>query len=155
MDDSACSGTRILIVRIQARVCALQLVNVIETMRPLPIEPIAGAPRFVRGVSIVRGMLTPVVDLGTVLGVADGVAGRFVTLRMDGRQIALSVDTVLGVRDLDAATIDMLPPLLQEASKEFIETIGTLDARILVVLRTAWELPDEVWQTLAPREVSR
>lgn len=153
MDDSAPNGSQTLIVGVQTRVCALPLVHVIETMRPLPVEPIAGAPPFVRGVAIVRGVPTPVVDLGAVLGAPGGVAGRFVTLRLRDRQVALSVDTVLGVRDFDAATLHILPPLLQEASKDFIETIGTLDDQILFVLRSGWELPDAVWQALAVREV--
>jgi purine-binding chemotaxis protein CheW len=123
-------------------------------MRPLPIEPIAGVPAFVRGISIIRGVPTPVVDLGLVLGTPGGVAGRFVTLRLGDRQVALSVDTVLGVRDLDGSTIQELPPLLQEASKDFIEAVGTLDARMLVVLRSAWELPEEVWQGLTLQETT-
>ena len=155
MNNSVASGSRTLIVRVQTRVCALPLVHVIETMRPLPIEPFASAPSFVLGVSIVRGVPTPVVDLGVALGAPSGVPGRFVTLRLGDRQVALSVDTVLGIRDLDGAKIQALPPLLQEASKDLIEAIGTLDAQILMVLRAGWELPDEVWQDLAVGEVSR
>jgi purine-binding chemotaxis protein CheW len=36
-------------------------------MRPLPIKPIAGTPGFVRGVSIIRGAPTPVIDLKALL----------------------------------------------------------------------------------------
>jgi len=155
MNNSVPSGSRTLIVRVQTRVCALPLVHVIETMRPLPIERIAGAPEFVLGVSIVRGVPTPVVDLGVALGAPGGVPGRFVTLCLGDRQVALSVDAVLGIRDLDGASIRALPPLLQEASNDLIEAIGTLDAQILMVLRAGWVLPDEVWQDLAVGEVSR
>ena len=155
MNDSDPSRSRSLIVRVQARVCALPLAHVLETMRPLPIEPIAGAPPIVLGVSIVRGVPTPVVDLGSALGTHGGIPGRFVTLRLGDRQVALSVDAVLGIRDLDGASIPALPPLLQQASKDLIEAIGTLDARFLMVLRAGWELPDDVWQDLAVGEVSR
>jgi len=68
--------------------------------------------------------------------------------------VALSVHAVLGVRDLDAIiTIQKLPPLLQRASKDVLETIGTLDEQVLMVLRAGWALPDEVWQALAAQEV--
>ena len=155
MNDSVPSGSQTLIVGVQTRVCALPLMHVIETMRPLPVEPIAGAPRFVLGVSIVRGVPTPVVDLANVLGARGGVPGRFVTLRLGERQVALSVDTVLGICDLDGASIRALPPLLQETSKDLIEAIGTLDAQILMVLRAGWELPNELWQAIAVGKVSR
>jgi purine-binding chemotaxis protein CheW len=154
MTDHFTNGSRTLLVRVQNLVCALPLANIVETMRPLPIEPIAGVPLFVRGVSIIRGVPTPVVDLGLVLGTSGGVAGRFVSLRLGDRQVALSVDVVLGVRDLDASTIRELPPLLQEASKDLIDAIGTLDAQVLVVLRAGWELPEGVWQALTLQEAT-
>jgi purine-binding chemotaxis protein CheW len=128
--------------------------HVVETMRPLPIEPMACVPAFVRGVSIIRGVPTPVVDLGVILGVPSGAAERLVTLRLGNRQVALSVDAVLGVRDLDLSTIQQLPPLLRGASQEVIEAIGTLDDEILMVLRAGWELPDAVWQALAAWELA-
>jgi hypothetical protein len=63
------------------------------------------------------------------------------------------VNAVLGVLDLDTImTIQDLPPLLQRASKEVVETIGTLDEQVLMVLRAGWELPDEVWQALMAQE---
>jgi purine-binding chemotaxis protein CheW len=129
--------------------------HVTETMRPLPIEPIAGMSPFVRGVSIIRGLPTPVVDLGIVLGAPESPAERFVMLRFGERQVALSVSVVLGVFELDAANIQALPPLLQRASNEAVEAIGTLDAEMLMVLRRGWELPDEVWQAVSPQELAR
>jgi purine-binding chemotaxis protein CheW len=84
----------------------------------------------------------------------DGIADRFVTLRVGERQVALSVDSVLGIRELDMSKIGALPPLLQGASKDAIEAMGTLDKQLLVVLCAGWELSDEVWQTLTAQEVA-
>lgn len=142
-----------LIVGLKSCVCALPLAQVIETMRPLPVEPISGVPSFVQGISIIRGIPTPVVDLGAVLGTPGELAERFVTLRIGNRQVALSVNSVLGVRDLDTIMASReLPPLLQRASKNAVETIGTLDEQVLMVLRAGWELPNEVWQALKAQE---
>ncbi len=154
MSHHADSGSRTLVVRAQSYFCALPLIHVVETMRALPIEPVAGMPPFVRGVSIVRGQPTPVVDLAVLLGMPPGAAERFVTLRVSERQVALAVTAVLGVRDLNPKTIRDLPPLLQGTSSEMIEAIGTLDQHILVILRTGWELPNEVWQALTAQEVA-
>jgi purine-binding chemotaxis protein CheW len=142
-----------LIVGLESCVCALPLVQVIETLRPLPVEPISGVPSFVQGISIIRGIPTPVVDLGAVLGAPNQLAERFVTLRVGDKQAALSVNTVLGVRDLDTiTTIRDLPPLLQRASSDIVVMIGTLDKQMLMVLRAGWELPDQVWQALTAQE---
>jgi purine-binding chemotaxis protein CheW len=152
MVDHTAAATRNLLVRVQTRVCAVPLMHVVETMRPLPVESLAGMPTFVRGISIIRGVPTPVVDLGAVLGAQGGAPERLVTLRLGDRQVALSVDGVLGVCDLDQTAIQELPPLLRGASTDVIEAIGMLDEQFLMVLRAGWELPDEVWQALTVRE---
>lgn len=143
-----------LIVGVEARVCAMPLANVIETMRPLPIEAISGAPSFVRGVAIIRGIPTPVVDLGAILGVPNrATAERFVTVRSGENQVALIVDAVLGIRNLgELTTVRQLPALLQGASRDVVETIGTLDEKFLAVLQSGWKLPDEVWEAMATQE---
>jgi purine-binding chemotaxis protein CheW len=148
------AGTKMaLIVGLDTCVCAVPLTHVIETMRPLPVEPISGVPSFVQGISIIRGIPTPVVDLGALLGTPSERAERFITLRVGDKQVALSVNAVLGVRNLDTIlTTRELPPLLQRASKDIVETIGTLDERVLMVLRAGWELPDEVWQAMTAQE---
>ena len=148
-------GKKALIVGVQTRMCAVPLTRVIETMRPLPTEGIAGAPSFVAGVAIIRGIPTPVVDLGAILGAPPEHKGeRFVTVRAGSRQLALLVGTVLGIRDLNALTARQeLPPLLEGAARDVIEKIGTLDERLLVVLREGWKLPDEVWQAVTAQEV--
>ena len=154
MPERASQKRKALIVGLRSRICALPLTHVIETMRPLPIEWLADLPSFVRGVAIIRGIPTPVVDLGALLGTPPECAERFVTVRVGDKQMALSVSAVLGVRDLDATmTIHELPPLLKDASKDALETIGTLDGEVLMVLRSAWELPAEVWQALAVQEM--
>ena len=152
MTDFARGGMQALIVGVQSCACAMPLMHVIEVMRPLPIGPISGAVSFVRGMSIVRGIPTPVVDLASLLGAPNGVNGRLVTLRLGNRQVALCVSAVLGVRELDSLTIQELPPLLYGAPSDVIDAIGTLDSQILFVLRSGWRLPDEVWQALAVRD---
>jgi purine-binding chemotaxis protein CheW len=154
MIDHAVRARRSLVVRVQTRVCAVPLEHVVETMRPLPLESIAGMPAFVRGVSIIRGVPTPVVDLGALLGAPSNEFERIVTLRLSDRQVALAVNAVLGVRDLDLSAIQELPPLLGGTSTDLLEAIGTLDEQFLMVLRAGWELPDEVWAALAAQELA-
>lgn len=130
----------------------MPLGSVIETMRPLAIEPIAGAPAFVMGLSIIRGAPVPVIDLGGLLGGASAggspaAPGRLVTLRVDGRCVALAVEAVLGVRALPAS-LEEPPPLLREAADDAIESIGVLDAELLLVLRAAQLVPESVWTSV-------
>lgn len=141
----------VLVVTVGGRTCAIPLHHVAETMRPLPIERVAGTPNFVRGVSVIRGAPTPVVDLGALLknGEPSATYGRFVTMKLGERRVAMGVDNVVGVRNLESTEIGELPPLLGDAAADLIEAIGTRDAQLLVVLRAARIVPVEVWPTLA------
>lgn len=150
-------GTQVLMVTAGARACAIPLCHVAETMRPLAIETVAGTPSFVRGVAVIRGEPTPVIDLNALLG--DGESGtrygRFVTIKVGARRVAIGVDGVAGVRDLDSSRLGELPPMLRDAAAGLVEAIGTRDAQLLVVLRTARMVPDDVWTALAATEATR
>lgn len=151
--DSAGDGIRGLLVHAGARACLLPLADVVETMRSRPIEPLAASLPFIVGVSIVRGAAVPVVDLAAVIGATDPRAPtRFVTIRLGDRVVALSVDEVVGVRDLARASMDEMPPLLRGANADVIQAIATLDAKLLVVLHSSRILPDEVREALGTRD---
>jgi purine-binding chemotaxis protein CheW len=118
-------------------------------MRPLPVEPLTGMPPFVLGLSIIRGAPTPVVDAGTLLGMADTErATRFVTIKVRERRAALAVGAIIGVRALPMRSLEELPPLLREASADVVAAIGTLDSDLLLVLRSACTVPESVWTAL-------
>jgi purine-binding chemotaxis protein CheW len=133
-----------LLCRIADRLCALPLEHVIETMRPLPIEPVEGAPDAVRGLSIVRGVPIPVVDASRFFGPQATAPGRFVTLRVGERVAALAVDAVIGVRGLAVPSLEKLPALLGAAAADSVAAIATLDAELLLVLDGARLIPDEL-----------
>ncbi|MFN7145167.1 MAG: chemotaxis protein CheW [Myxococcota bacterium] len=77
--------------------CALPLEFVSETMRPLLITPVAGLPAWVLGLSRIRGVPTPVVDFGVLIGGVPSVPRRLVTVRGSLGALALGVDRVRGV----------------------------------------------------------
>jgi purine-binding chemotaxis protein CheW len=141
MDDS--NADLSLICRVQTRLCALPLEHVVETLRPLPVEPVAGAPPFVLGLAVIRGAPLPVVDSARLLGAHDARAGRFVTVNAGNRRVALAVDCVLGVRAVAPESLHALPALLHQADTDVIAAIGLLDAELLLVLRSARLLPDQ------------
>lgn len=139
-----------LLVRARTWVCALPASSVVETMRPLPIDPVANAPRFIAGLSVVRGEVIPVVSLSSVLGGGDRTeeARRLVLVRAGERRLGLLVAEVVGIEQLDEARLEALPPLLGEALPAEVERLGSLDGQALAVLDAARLLPAATFAAL-------
>jgi purine-binding chemotaxis protein CheW len=135
---------RWLVARVGARLCALPLDHVVEILRPLPVEPIEGAPSFVLGLCILRGAPTPVVDAAGLLGEPAGPHERFVAIKVDDRLVALGLGEVRGLHAIDAGAEGALPPLLQGAAGDLVAAVSALDAELLLVLNAARMIPDDV-----------
>jgi purine-binding chemotaxis protein CheW len=150
------SNPALLVSILRAR-CAFPLEEVIEIMRPLPVEPLANAPDWIQGVARIRGAAVPVVRLAALFQADsnDILPTRFVTLRLGQRCIALGVQSVIGVIDLSDCGLESLPPLLKSAQTDVIRTLGTLDADFLVMLNTARLVPDSVWQAMAQAKAAQ
>jgi len=141
-----------LVVTVQSLACALPIARVIETMRPLPVQHIDGAPEVVLGAAIIRGLPTPVVDASRLLGAQGGASPRrFVILGVEGRRVALAVTAVQGVRVLGQESFSELPPLLAQAEGQAVAAIGALDQELMVLLGGVRLVPDSVFAALAER----
>jgi purine-binding chemotaxis protein CheW len=144
-----------LVFRAGARLCALPVSRVVEVHRPLPVESVSQAPPAVLGFAMIRGAALPVVDLAVLLGSRGGGAcTRFVIVRAGERKFALSVETVLGIREFAPPFWGDLPPLLGPASAELIEAVGALDADAILALEAGHIVPDAIWDKLAQKEAS-
>jgi purine-binding chemotaxis protein CheW len=140
-----------LLCRAGSSLCALPLGYVVEIMRILPIEPIAGAPLSVLGLSIIRGAPTPVVDTALLCGGRTAPFHRLVTVRAGTQIVALAVDTVFGTWSIKADAT--MPPLLQEAADNVVSAIGRLDAELMLFLATARIVPQELLGRLDGQEI--
>lgn len=142
------AGTMSLVFRAGSLLCALRLDDVIETMRPLGTRPLAGTPAFVRGVSIVRGVPTPVIDVARLLGDEQAQVARFVAVRTERGSVAFATGPVLGIR---STTVDAgaRHARLLGAVGQLVAGVGTLDAEPLLLLQSMRVVPDEVWAAAA------
>jgi len=116
-----------------------------EVMRPLAVQPLAGAPTAVRGMAVVRGESVPVVDLGALLHGAlarTKTHSRWVRLDFGTRRIVLAVDAVLDVRTLSAEALHDAPPLLGEIGDALALRVGTRDRALLLLLGQSHVVPD-------------
>jgi purine-binding chemotaxis protein CheW len=148
--DRAC-----LVFRAGGLLAAVALADVAETMRPLPVRPLAGTAPYVRGVAILRGRPAPVVDLARLLAGESAPAVRFVAVRTGRGPVALATGEVLGVRPClddvtacgpdDGEQVQQNTALLGPAPGRLVAAIGSLGSDPVFVLRNLGMVPDDVW----------
>lgn len=99
-----------LVVQAGAHRFAVPIAHVVETLRPRPLHALRASPDFVRGLAVLRGELTPVVDLHALVhGRPSTATTRLVLVRVATRRVALAVDVVVGVASLDVPSVEGLP----------------------------------------------
>ena len=129
------------------QLCALPIGCVLEVAPMLKYRPLAGAPEFVLGVSVLRGEPVPVVDLGALVSGGESHATRLVSLRVAERAVALAVERVVGCCELPSAVIRSLPALLSPTTSG-ASGLGVLDGQLVAVLQAGRALPETLLASL-------
>jgi purine-binding chemotaxis protein CheW len=149
----ASAGDSSLVFRAGSLLCALRLDEVIETMRPLATHPMAATPAYVRGICIMRGMPTPVVDVARVLGGGEAEVARFVAVRTERGPVAFATGEVVGIRPAVADSGSGQAALLGSAPGGLVAGIGRIGTEPLLLLQSMRVVPDDVWEAAAAATV--
>ncbi len=142
-------GVVSLVFRAGNLLCALPLDEVVETTRPLATQPLAGTAPYVLGLSVMRGVPTPVIDVARLLGGAEADVRRYVAVRTERGPVALATGEVLGIQDTTAEIGRRHPALLGGGANNFVAGVGTIDAEPLLLLHSIRAVPDHIWEAAA------
>lgn len=144
------AGVTALVFRAGPLFCALPLGEVVETMRPLQTRPLAGAPPYVRGLTVLRGTPAPVIDLPRLLTGVPAPVDRYVSVRAGNGRIACATGPVIGVREVGRPpdgpdTPFAGVPAFTGVPAALIAAVGTIGTEPLLLLNSVAVLPDQVW----------
>jgi len=101
------------------------------------VTRIANVPAFVKGVTNLRGVIVPIVDMRIKFNLDSVEYGEktvVVILNLGSRVVGVVVDGVSDVLMLQPAQISAAPQLGTAFSTEFLIGIGTLDERMLILV---------------------
>ncbi|GIF03321.1 chemotaxis protein CheW [Actinoplanes siamensis] len=143
------AGVAALVFRAGPLFCALPLAEVVETMRPLPTRPLAGTPPYVRGLTILRGEPSPVVDVPRLLTGVTSEIDRYVAVRAGRGPVVCATGPVLGVQTVRAAPPEGPGTMFTGASTSLVAAVGRVGTEPLLLLHGIRTVPDEVWETAA------
>jgi purine-binding chemotaxis protein CheW len=115
----------------------VDILRVQEINRMMNITKIPNAPGFIEGVINLRGKIIPIVDLGKRLGFRNGTydkSTRIIVVELDGLVLGFIVDSVSEVLRINENTVEPPPSIVSGIDSEYIEGVGKLDDRLLILL---------------------
>jgi purine-binding chemotaxis protein CheW len=115
----------------------LPILQVREVLRPVPVEPVPGAPAIVPGVINLRGQVVSLIDLRRYLGLPPAVETaetRIVVVAYDGEVFGLLVDRIGEVSKIALAAIKPLPALNQDGNRYGFAGVVPREQRLLTLL---------------------
>jgi purine-binding chemotaxis protein CheW len=117
----------------------VDILKVQEINRMMVITRIPNAPPFIEGVINLRGKIIPIVDLRKKLGFDNGngeyeKTTRIIVVELDGLVLGFIVDSVSEVLRIPENTIEPPPSIVGGVESDYIEGVGKLDNRLLILL---------------------
>ncbi|HHW02843.1 MAG TPA: chemotaxis protein CheW [Thermoanaerobacterales bacterium] len=123
-------------------------VKTIERM--MPVTRVPKAPPFVEGVINLRGEIVPVIDLKKRFDleptqITDNT--RIIIVTLDDITVGMIVDSATEVIQLPQEAIEPAPTITNGIDSNFLDGVGKLDGKLLILLNLAKVLkPQEITQ---------
>jgi len=115
----------------------VDILKVQEINKMMNITKIPNAPAFFEGVINLRGKIIPIVDLRKRLGFKEqpyDKSTRIIVVELEGLVLGFIVDSVSEVLRIPENTIEPPPSMVAGIESEYIEGVGKLDDRLLILL---------------------
>ena len=110
---------------------------IIEIIKSARITPVPLSLDFVKGVVNLRGKVVPVVDLKKKFSInfqENQKEVRFIVVEIEKKIIGFQVDKVKEVISIPLNSIDPTPSIVSGISQNYIEGVGRIDGRLIILL---------------------
>lgn len=129
-----------------------------EIIKPKPknITNVPNTLEHVLGVINLRGEILPIVDLYKRLEIEKVEResdDKIIVVEIGGNLIGMQVSEVKGIIRLSEANIGSAPDLTKQYKRDFIEGVGKLDDRLIILLKLNKVLTQEEVEEISKLEV--
>ncbi len=115
----------------------LDIMNVRAIEKCENISPVIGAPSYIKGVLNLRGELIPVYSIRNKFALPErpyDEASKLIIVMLDQLPVAIEVDSVVGIINIEETKITERPNVLSNTSTSFIGHVAELDDKKIIVL---------------------
>lgn len=129
----------------------VKILVVNEIIRLVQITQVPNAPAFIEGVINLRGKVLPVVGLRKRFNMPEmplDSQSRIIVMELNQNVVGFLVDAVSEVLRIPESTVEQAPPVVAGIGSEYIEGVGKLDDRLLILLDLEALLADADMETI-------
>lgn len=115
----------------------VNILQVQEIIRTMEITNVPMAPDFVEGVINLRGKVIPIVDMRRRFGLESKEHDKYtriIVIEIEMIIVGFVVDAVSEVLRIPANSVQPPPPVVAGMDAEYIDGVGKLDDRLLILL---------------------
>jgi purine-binding chemotaxis protein CheW len=115
---------------------AVLVEDVREVLKTRELTPVPNTPEYILGVTALRGVMLPVIDLCKRLGLAPGVRdekSRIIVVNPGEEEVGLLVDRVIGVLRIMPDAVKPAPDNVEQGA-EFLRGIVRRDDKLYILL---------------------
>ncbi|BBP05267.1 chemotaxis protein CheW [Sulfuriferula plumbiphila] len=101
------------------------------------VTKIANAPKFIKGVVNLRGIIVPIIDMRICFNFGNPTYDQFtvvIVLNIAGRVMGMVVDSVSDVTIVSPEQIKPAPEMDTTFNNDYLIGLGTLDERMLILV---------------------
>ena len=132
---------QLIIFKVDKEEFALEIQQVKEIVRLIPITPVPRTPFFIEGIVNLRGQILTVIDLAKRLNLKVNSRtdkSRIIVVALEELVVGMIVDEVVEVLKLPEDSIEKHPELISpEFRHSFLKGVGKLDKRLLMLIDVA------------------
>jgi purine-binding chemotaxis protein CheW len=117
---------------------AIDIQQLKEVVKHVTITPLPHAAEFIEGVINLRGDVIPVVDLRKRFGIGEhhvDAKTRIIIVEISENLLGMVVDEVTEVLHFNGEQIQDPPQGMLGSSSDFIEGIGQVEGRLIIILK--------------------
>lgn len=115
----------------------VNILQVQEIIRTMEITNVPRAPEFVEGVINLRGKVIPIVDMRSRFGLESKEHDKYtriIVVEIGVIIVGFVVDSVSEVLRIPATSVQPPPPVVAGMDSEYIDGVGKLEDRLLILL---------------------
>ena len=130
---------------------AFHINDVVEIIEMVEITPVPEFPDYAKGIINLRGVLIPIIDVRMRFcknEVDYNERTCIIILNLKGIQVGFIVDTVDEVIDIDKENISGVPKISDKKTRKYIEGVGKLTNKIVMLVNAQKMLNDEEMKDL-------